>query len=600
MRAPRGGGDEAQQPQMQNPCEQCCANCLAGTRVVSWTCLFSIVLGMIFGRYFWNVPGLVIGGQVWRLLVPFLFANTLFDGLFSILIGFSVGMRLEARKGTLYYLHATITIAVLTQLAYFVVALILIVAKVGGATSMYTGGMWPVMFGLLAVEALSAPEDERPFMCFPTNVQTKYYAVALCALFSVFSLLGGPFPVDMWVGLGMGYVFHHVEQLQPTTARLRAAESSERYRWIVSKPNFVSVDQLLGEINPMAGFMQQQQQPGAPGAAGRGGGPGAAPAGRTFGSGRASNAVSMSDLNNGSAASSQAAQPQRPSVFASGGHTLGSRADNNSSGTSSNANNNSSSSAAADQSRRAAMAARYERLARQAAGNSSGSGGRTSNSGSRSATPASSSNVATSLAAATAAAEAARARSAAAASQQQQRQRQTTNDDDEEGEQPDDGMISINFDRVTIGRPSQRQRRPEFPQHIDADQGADDAQQHHQQQAQQQQPSSELRSIHVEHDGEDQDDDDDDDTRGLLPNATDNPFAQLAGSASTASHDDHDDDADEEHSLLRNNNGGNAASVSDTDDNVLTMIELGYSREDAIRALSLNNNDLHGAIEFLS
>jgi hypothetical protein len=359
-------GDQAQSRGFFGGCAECCRTIPAGTRTLCFAVLVGALIGFFVGGYLVNCAGMVVSGvqreclpaspsrlalpalvallatrslaprslfrrsspharltrQVWRIVFAPLVSYSFFGAIWSLLLLYGTGAMLEMQRGTLYLMHATLVISLLSQLLFFLTFFVVgwnplysvTGARSCSSTSNMSSGMWATCFGLMVLETQRSPVEVRRFMCFPCDVPTKYYPVALLIFFELLTyVLSQTLMWDIAFGVLVGYLVSSSPRLQLSDERARALEHSPRLQWLVSKELFISVDMAGGGAGGGGGGglfgMGVPPRSAADVEAGR------AP-GRVHGSGAVGGRV-------GGAAAAGATGPARPSVFAtSPGHRL--------------------------------------------------------------------------------------------------------------------------------------------------------------------------------------------------------------------------------------------------------------------------------------
>jgi hypothetical protein len=206
---------------------------------------------------------------------------------------------MEESRGSLWLLFTILQVSLLTNLLVLVLGLAL---GLGAGSEFFltvacAGGFWPACFGLMVLDAMEAPEEERPLLCFPVRVAAKWIPLILAGIFLLLSLARPN--LGILLGLLVGYLLHYCPSMQLSLARASRWEASPKLAWFTGASGFRSGAVQVGNGGggwAAAGFRQNEPQ------------------------------SRFATLYG--ASSSQPPQQQQPSVFSSGqGHRLGSAAD---------------------------------------------------------------------------------------------------------------------------------------------------------------------------------------------------------------------------------------------------------------------------------
>jgi membrane associated rhomboid family serine protease len=199
--------------------------------------------GMLFGYvgYVLNVPVSVLAYfQVYRLVLAPLYESSLLSFLFGVLGYVFMGPLLELKVGSARLLSLSATMAVVTGVAYDLLAVVLAynpVLPVPSLMSSGSGGAWLVLVGYMSVDAVLSPEVPRNMCCM--NVPNKYLPWVFVGLMVLLAQAG----LDLLVAcvVGHAYAWGYLDAIKPTDAQLRVWEAG----WLsglARQPGFVTVD----------------------------------------------------------------------------------------------------------------------------------------------------------------------------------------------------------------------------------------------------------------------------------------------------------------------------------------------------------------------
>jgi len=295
-------------------CDDCWPRSGIVARAVVIEGLLGVLLGAV-GLFAWTAcsPALVAwsppyGLGVYRVFTsPFLSGRGLLNGLFSVLLLWQQVRRTEDNRGSVWLAFTILQLSVMTNLVVLLIGLVfgfgLGVPFFFMSYSVTAMGLWPAAFGLMALDAMEQPEEERQVLCFPCNVAAKWHPMILAGIFLLLSLPEPDLP--LLIGLGLGYAMHYVRGLQLSISRASAWEASPKLAWFTGATGF-----RTGAVQGIGG----------------GGGWAAAGFSRPHEpQGRFATIHGVS--GGGSSSAAQQQQPQPSSVFSGQGHRLGSTAE---------------------------------------------------------------------------------------------------------------------------------------------------------------------------------------------------------------------------------------------------------------------------------
>lgn len=148
-----------------------CADCLPEmclvTRALLTEGLIGAVLGLSqLGAYTVCCAAPIIqsyGLQFYRLLISWAVASGLLGTFFCLYTLFQLGQRMEPSRGSLWFGWLFLEISILTNLV--VLALGLVFGWLLGVsfflTSVCASGLWPATFGLMVIDCMAQPDQER-------------------------------------------------------------------------------------------------------------------------------------------------------------------------------------------------------------------------------------------------------------------------------------------------------------------------------------------------------------------------------------------------------------------------------------------------------
>ncbi|GAB5366381.1 hypothetical protein AAMO2058_001138700 [Amorphochlora amoebiformis] len=134
------------------------------------------------------------------------------------------------------------------------------------------GGVWPVLWGIMAVRCMNNPAPTTQFCCLPCQVPTKWYPLLLATLFQFISF--NYWQYATFCSLAAGYLLGWPRlNLQPSDDRLREWETG-RFSFLAAKETFITLDRrgATPVWNPFTRGGDNDNNAGGGGSGGRGGG----------------------------------------------------------------------------------------------------------------------------------------------------------------------------------------------------------------------------------------------------------------------------------------------------------------------------------------
>ena len=200
------------------------------TPIVTRTSMISIVVLYLFS-WIWdlttvlsNIPYYTLFSfEIYRIILSPIVSNSL---LSTILIGLfypQLGSKLEYSLGSIGYLFLIGKIILLTNVIFVVICFTLYVFGMVEALFWNCAGFWTLIFGIITIDCMIAPDVPRRMMCIPMDIPSKYFPLALYAFFCFFS---GPvlsFPIS----IGVGYIYSqgYLDQYKPTVIYMTQQEA---------------------------------------------------------------------------------------------------------------------------------------------------------------------------------------------------------------------------------------------------------------------------------------------------------------------------------------------------------------------------------------
>lgn len=192
-----------------------------------------------------NVPYFTIMSvELYRLLLAPFFTTSFFNLVFALMTLFRMGTTLEASLGSSALLVMLLTLALVTQVLFTAFALTVAILGYAEAMLWSAGGAWLLVIALLAIECLEDPRPTRRLFFLPIEVPTRYFPLALYALYSLFLGLR----IDMLCALAVGYAYAQgrLDRLKPSSSLLRSWEDAGPLAALAEQPGFVRLAAAAG------------------------------------------------------------------------------------------------------------------------------------------------------------------------------------------------------------------------------------------------------------------------------------------------------------------------------------------------------------------
>ena len=175
--------------------------------------------------------------EIYRIITSPLVCQWILSLIFAYIGFVDHGKRLEFSIGSTAFAWLMITLAFLTNVIFLIVCFTLY-GLTGDPAFLYmqSSGIWIILFGLISIECVRAPEgsQRRLFFC---NVPTIYYPLGLLG---VFSIVGG-FQLALSISTAVGYAYGkgHLDRWKMSESRFKQWEDTvlanfvRRQGWVV-------------------------------------------------------------------------------------------------------------------------------------------------------------------------------------------------------------------------------------------------------------------------------------------------------------------------------------------------------------------------------
>lgn len=187
------------------------------TYLFSWIFDLDKVLG--------NMPFFTLFNfEVYRVILSPIVGNSIMSVILIALFYPVMGRKMESSLGSTAFLLLIGTISLITNITFDLVCLVFYFGGMVDAMFWNCSGFWTVLFGLITIECMAAPEMPRRMMFIPVDIPSMYFPLVLYGFFSLFS---GP-QLDFAISMGVGYAYSkgHLDRFKPSSAYLDQQESS--------------------------------------------------------------------------------------------------------------------------------------------------------------------------------------------------------------------------------------------------------------------------------------------------------------------------------------------------------------------------------------
>mmetsp|Transcript_7370 Transcript_7370/g.9521 ORF Transcript_7370/g.9521 Transcript_7370/m.9521 type:complete len:350 (+) Transcript_7370:1320-2369(+) len=185
-----------------------------------------------------NIPYFtILRFEIYRPVLCNLVCESLLSLVFICMSFVEIGKRMEYSLGSTAFSCLMFTIAIVTNISFLLFCFVMFFIT-GNHRELMRGalGVWPVLFGLIAVECAQAPPaTTRRFFVF--EIPVLYYAVFLLAIFTLFGLFSSSLVLSTGIGYLYGFGYLDVLKLDKSTF-LRWEEGclinfTQRKGWVV-------------------------------------------------------------------------------------------------------------------------------------------------------------------------------------------------------------------------------------------------------------------------------------------------------------------------------------------------------------------------------
>ena len=225
--APGGGGG----PPPNNPLLSYWREFQERTPYVTRTSLIAMAICYLVSFFFnaevtlGNVPFFtVFSFEIYRVITAPFVGNSFLTLVMVVLFYPAMGTKMEASVGSAAFLYLMAAMTVVINIVFLAVCFLLYAVGMVEALFYSCSSFWLVLFALIVIECMQAPEQPRRIFMLPMDIPSKYFPLLM---YAVFSLLSGP-ALSFAVSMGVGYLYSwgHLDRfLKPAQGQLEAYEA---------------------------------------------------------------------------------------------------------------------------------------------------------------------------------------------------------------------------------------------------------------------------------------------------------------------------------------------------------------------------------------
>jgi hypothetical protein len=224
-----------------------CANCWSSdtgliARIIIIEGLISAILGLVgLGMFTMMCPSLIFnsyGIGIYRFFTSILIATNVLSGLFAVLYMWLMARTIESNRGSIWFAFTILEFTFLTN------AILILLSAIFGlgagsdfflSSSFCVSGLWPAAMGVMVLECMEHPEEERAFCCIP-GIKMKYHPFIM--LLFMFFLSLPNIKMGWIIGTVLGYTMHYYPSLELSATTATRWELSDKMRWLTSREAF--------------------------------------------------------------------------------------------------------------------------------------------------------------------------------------------------------------------------------------------------------------------------------------------------------------------------------------------------------------------------
>ncbi len=189
--------------------------------ILSVLALFGLDLTTQLG----NIPAFsVFHFEVYRLILSPFVNNSVITSIIMLLFFPAMGTQIEQQMGSAAFAGLFLSLTLCTNLAFAAICTFLSFFGMPEALLLDCSGFWVQLFSIITLDCMKNPELPRRLMCFPFDIPSMYFPLAL---FGFFCLFGG-FQLSFAVGILVGYAWHrgHLDMFKLSDSYVESLEDT--------------------------------------------------------------------------------------------------------------------------------------------------------------------------------------------------------------------------------------------------------------------------------------------------------------------------------------------------------------------------------------
>lgn len=175
--------------------------------------------------WFSNIPKYTIFSvELYRIIISPFVGNSILTLIILLLSYPTLGSKMEWSMGSSAYLFMIIAYSLITNIIFDVCCVLLYLNGTPDALYYTCQGFWTILFSLITIECMRAPELPRRIMFIPVDIPSKYMPIVMYLFFSLF----GGLSLSYAIAIVVGYVstLGYFDTLKPSSSYLEELESS--------------------------------------------------------------------------------------------------------------------------------------------------------------------------------------------------------------------------------------------------------------------------------------------------------------------------------------------------------------------------------------
>jgi len=161
-------------------------------------------VGLDLTLYFSNIPAFsIMHFEIYRIVLSPFVSNSFITLILMLFFFPQMGTQLEQQLGSAAFGGLVLSLTLITNTAFAALCLFLSIFGMPEAMLYECAGFWTVIFSLITIDCMKNPEQPRRLLCFPWDIPSQYFPLAMYAFFCLF----GRFELSFLVAIGTGYAY---------------------------------------------------------------------------------------------------------------------------------------------------------------------------------------------------------------------------------------------------------------------------------------------------------------------------------------------------------------------------------------------------------